>query len=1026
MRGYRLKSTDVDAILKSLETLRKNESAGQTGSQRPTAPPGTPQDGPIDSIEDECDFAQSMLADISAELDDAPAASLSSILQMAPVEDDAPASSSAPPSSDAAAGAEEATGVAESKGTSTASATADKTAATTGATDAESKGQAETPQQDAKVSGTSIGKAKSSSGAKISSPPKVAADKVAADKVAADKSTPKIDGPPKAKAPKPKKGTDEWVDISDSEIKKASLSVYNEPKAPTVGAPLPPSPGQRAPPPPVSPPPATPDKRNQTSASTSPGSTSASRTSPIPRNGSTDALGAVYRMQAERSSVSAAPATSTSGRSGSAGDNDGPATKDAVTPGEDFGKLMALQARFPDPKAKIAVPGRRLLKHGPVARKTMFGSSDGYVFLFSDSLLCCASQPAKKKKKKMSATAVSTPAISHATTGLFPDLRFQIKENFPLESVTVKEGIDSGLFGKKFKFGFSVVTKQHSSVVIGLSERQQERDWCNAIAGAVRARIDEGADPPAGVSARGYAWSAALHRGTLHAAALAGDVDAIDRLLDPETNDKADNVVVPVRVEIVDEKSSGGASADGPDVGGAAKSPAGGDTATASESKAAAGSGALWHDIDAIEPTEGATPLLIACARGDAKTAAACLRHNANPSAKDRRGRSALSLATARRALELVKLLLTSGADASEPLPDGHSLVFQEATRPEPAVGPGRKEWVTALLAGGARPLRNERASRNNTVLHIACRRYNDKWGPSAIPYLLEWNRLDLRVRNTDGDTPLHLAVQRGLKADVQLLVDAGAPPNIRNKRKRTPLFYARRPGVAAVLLRAGARPDIQDDRGKMACEFKELSRGRKAIFDQLSGAAASWRKATGSPATDRVFEAGEQGPDAGSPQSPSTKSCVYCSAEYGVMRWRYMCERCGAAVCSECSAKTVTGPNAKVMRACDGCYNECIAIEEASVRAQREAEEKRRMLAGGDYAAGSGARDGVTGKVGGQISGTKNLMAQNLQAVHERGRQLNETANAADELANESKAFNSLARQLRKKYEKQSKWLPF
>ena len=138
------------------------------------------------------------------------------------------------------------------------------------------------------------------------------------------------------------------------------------------------------------------------------------------------------------------------------------------------------------------------------------------------------------------------------------------------------------------------------------------------------------------------------------------------------------------------------------------------------------------------------------------------------------------------------------------------------------------------------------------------------------------------------------------------------------------------------------------------------------------------------------------------------------------------MCERCGAAVCSECSAKTVTGPNAKVMRACDGCYNECIAIEEASVRAQREAEEKRRMLAGGDYAAGSGARDGVTGKVGGQISGTKNLMAQNLQAVHERGRQLNETANAADELANESKAFNSLARQLRKKYEKQSKWLPF
>jgi len=77
---------------------------------------------------------------------------------------------------------------------------------------------------------------------------------------------------------------------------------------------------------------------------------------------------------------------------------------------------------------------------------------------------------------------------------------------------------------------------------------------------------------------------------------------------------------------------------------------------------------------------------------------------------------------------------------------------------------------------------------------------------------------VDPNVREDDyGATPLHVAAEYGYSEIVEVLLEHGAAPNIREKYGDTPLHYAAMFGnskVVEVLLEHGADPNARDDYG--------------------------------------------------------------------------------------------------------------------------------------------------------------------------------------------------------------------
>ena len=92
-----------------------------------------------------------------------------------------------------------------------------------------------------------------------------------------------------------------------------------------------------------------------------------------------------------------------------------------------------------------------------------------------------------------------------------------------------------------------------------------------------------------------------------------------------------------------------------------------------------------------------------------------------------------------------------------------------------------------------------------NTPLHLAAVR-----GYANLVSLLLTNGANANPANNDGSTPLHLAVMQGQGGVVQMLLQAGADPNVEDQRGRTPLSYAAERGSAEIvrsLLAAKADP---------------------------------------------------------------------------------------------------------------------------------------------------------------------------------------------------------------------------
>jgi len=160
-----------------------------------------------------------------------------------------------------------------------------------------------------------------------------------------------------------------------------------------------------------------------------------------------------------------------------------------------------------------------------------------------------------------------------------------------------------------------------------------------------------------------------------------------------------------------------------------------------------------------------ADPFLTACTLGYVDLVKLFIESGADPNASDNWGETALMSAVGTHgSVELVRLLISNGAEVERPDKEGRTALFHAVLSNLPV------RFVHVKFPSGselisAEPL--ERAQEDPRQIEI-----------------------------------------------VKFLLDHGADVNRRDNKGRTPLTYAYTPGVANVLIQAGARLDIRDKRG--------------------------------------------------------------------------------------------------------------------------------------------------------------------------------------------------------------------
>jgi ankyrin repeat protein len=195
-------------------------------------------------------------------------------------------------------------------------------------------------------------------------------------------------------------------------------------------------------------------------------------------------------------------------------------------------------------------------------------------------------------------------------------------------------------------------------------------------------------------------------------------------------------------------------------------------------------------------------PIQFAAGNGNAEMTWLLLAAGADPDYRDHNGDRALLWAARNGHLETVKLLLAARSSAdSDDDPYGRTPLMEAATY-------GRTDVVEMLLAARADPHRIEQSG--DTALHLAARTDDAR----LVQMLLDAGANPNVFETILFETPLHQAATWSNPAILQLLLDAGAGTNPRDQDGKTPLFQAAELGLAAnvdVLIRAGADIDAAD-----------------------------------------------------------------------------------------------------------------------------------------------------------------------------------------------------------------------
>jgi ankyrin repeat protein len=247
-------------------------------------------------------------------------------------------------------------------------------------------------------------------------------------------------------------------------------------------------------------------------------------------------------------------------------------------------------------------------------------------------------------------------------------------------------------------------------------------------------------------------------------------------------------------------------------------------------------------DIDA-ENAVGLTPLILAAGFGDLEMIRLLLTRGADLYRTSSFHSTALTQAISGDQHETVNFLLDAGMDINAPGFVGNEHMGGR-TPIYHAIPIGHQEMIRLLIARGARL--DVRDVRGQTPLHWAA----DSRGPEAMEVLLDVGA-EIDVVDSRGWTPLmHVAFRILVPKDVhaafmRLLIARGADVNIHDAEGRTALMLAaghNNPELVAMLLDAGAEIDAVDNLGFSALTAPVLEQ-RDEVIALLKARGAKPRK---------------------------------------------------------------------------------------------------------------------------------------------------------------------------------------
>ena len=170
-----------------------------------------------------------------------------------------------------------------------------------------------------------------------------------------------------------------------------------------------------------------------------------------------------------------------------------------------------------------------------------------------------------------------------------------------------------------------------------------------------------------------------------------------------------------------------------------------------------------------------------------------------------RTGVTALSLAALYNRLDCIEVLLSGGADASarEDDPTGSTPLHRAVLKDRPS--------IVKVLVGAGAPLEDQTLDKGRTALSLAA-----SYARLECMQILIEGGADLTGRHCDfnGWTPLHWAVDMGLRCIVQTFISVGAGLNSVNNDGNSALLLAIRKGeaqIAQILIEGGTDLEVVD-----------------------------------------------------------------------------------------------------------------------------------------------------------------------------------------------------------------------
>ena len=207
---------------------------------------------------------------------------------------------------------------------------------------------------------------------------------------------------------------------------------------------------------------------------------------------------------------------------------------------------------------------------------------------------------------------------------------------------------------------------------------------------------------------------------------------------------------------------------------------------------------------------DGACDLCDAVKLGDAEIVALLLQAGHDPNARDANGKTALSYAIQSQRVDIVRML-TQGVDAPPPPPE---------TPPQPEAPPPPDPAVLRAAEEDAALERARSADSLEEWLAFAEGEFGDgKYAAIAKAELREITEESfLRHR-----TALHFAADDNDIQQAEMLLRAGANPNAQTDRGFTPLMFAARKSnveIVKMLLDYGANPKLRERNRKNALDY--------------------------------------------------------------------------------------------------------------------------------------------------------------------------------------------------------------